>query len=54
MSVTIRNGNTYDFPLKKVLFHIVTHEVHHIGQLSVWSRETGRLFLHYIKAHLLF
>lgn len=25
----------------KVMMHIATHEVHHIGQLSVWSRELG-------------
>jgi uncharacterized damage-inducible protein DinB len=42
LSVTTRNGNRYDFPFNKVLLHIVTHEVHHIGQLSVWSREIGR------------
>ncbi|WP_035322669.1 DinB family protein [Peribacillus kribbensis] len=25
----------------KVLSHIASHEVHHIGQLSVWAREMG-------------
>lgn len=24
-----------------ILHHIVAHEIHHIGQLSVWSREIG-------------
>lgn len=26
----------------KVMVHIATHEVHHIGQMSVWAREMGR------------
>ncbi|MGX9134981.1 DinB family protein [Rummeliibacillus sp. JY-2-4R] len=29
------------FSYEKVLYHIITHEVHHIGQLSIWSRELG-------------
>jgi len=31
------------FSHTKVMMHIATHEVHHIGQLSVWSREIGRV-----------
>ena len=34
-----KTGQTYTFPYKKVLHHIITHEIHHIGQLSVWARE---------------
>lgn len=30
------------FSHEKVMLHIVTHEVHHIGQMSVWAREIGR------------
>ncbi len=26
----------------EVLRHMITHEIHHSGQLSVWSREIGR------------
>ncbi|MCA1322409.1 DinB family protein [Bacillus tianshenii] len=26
----------------EVMRHIIAHEIHHIGQLSVWSRELGR------------
>lgn len=41
-AVSISGKNEeYTFTYKKVLQHIVTHEVHHIGQLSVWSREIG-------------
>ena len=25
-----------------ILHHMVTHEIHHSGQLSIWSREIGR------------
>ena len=36
-----RNGTTNSFPYDKIIRHIVSHEIHHIGQLSVWSREIG-------------
>lgn len=26
----------------EVLRHVIAHEIHHIGQLSVWSRELGK------------
>ncbi|MFB9324543.1 DinB family protein [Paenibacillus aurantiacus] len=26
----------------EVMRHVIAHEIHHIGQLSVWSRELGR------------
>lgn len=29
------------FSYEKILDHIVTHEVHHIGQLTIWSRGLG-------------
>ncbi|MGM9922707.1 MAG: DinB family protein [Bacillus sp. (in: firmicutes)] len=37
-----RNGRSLSFTYGKALLHIITHEIHHIGQLSVWSREIGR------------
>lgn len=36
-----KNGTTYTFTAKKIILHIISHEIHHIGQLSVWSREIG-------------
>jgi uncharacterized damage-inducible protein DinB len=27
------------FSKNEVLHHIITHEIHHIGQLSIWARE---------------
>lgn len=34
-------NDKFKFSYEKVLYHIVTHEVHHIGQLSIWAREIG-------------
>lgn len=25
----------------RILRHLIAHEIHHIGQLSIWSREMG-------------
>jgi len=36
-----RNGTTKSFSYDKIITHIISHEIHHIGQLSVWSREIG-------------
>ncbi|MGG1630791.1 DinB family protein [Rossellomorea sp. NRS-1567] len=41
-NMTSRSGRTYNFTYKKVMQHVVTHEIHHIGQLSVWAREVGK------------
>ncbi|MGF3102794.1 DinB family protein [Rossellomorea sp. DUT-2] len=41
-NMTSRSGRTYNFTYKKVMQHVVTHEIHHIGQLSVWAREIGK------------
>ena len=40
-NMTSKSGKTYSFSYKKVVQHVVTHEIHHIGQLSVWAREIG-------------
>ena len=44
----IINGNNeieanrlYGFSFAEVIRHVIAHEIHHIGQLSVWSRELG-------------
>ena len=36
------NGETETFKYGEIMRHIIAHEIHHIGQLSVWSRELGR------------
>lgn len=34
-----KGGTSYSFTYGKIIRHLITHEVHHIGQLSIWSRE---------------
>lgn len=29
------------YAVNEIFHHIIAHEIHHIGQLSVWSRELG-------------
>ena len=29
------------YTVDEILHHIITHEIHHMGQLSVWARELG-------------
>ena len=36
-----KDGTLLSFTQKKILLHMITHEVHHVGQLSIWSRELG-------------
>jgi len=33
-----REAHTYG----EVMRHLIAHEIHHIGQLSVWAREIGK------------
>ena len=33
------DGETYK--IEDILHHIIAHEIHHIGQLSIWARELG-------------
>jgi uncharacterized damage-inducible protein DinB len=35
------NGQTYRFTYGEVICHVIAHEIHHVGQLSVWARELG-------------
>lgn len=42
IEVQRRAGSILEFTQKKILAHIITHEIHHIGQLSVWAREMQR------------
>ncbi|MFD1020983.1 DinB family protein [Thalassobacillus hwangdonensis] len=36
------NGKTFTYRYGEVMRHVIAHEIHHIGQLSIWSREIGR------------
>ncbi len=35
-------GEWYTYKFGEVLRHVIAHEIHHIGQLSIWAREIGR------------
>ncbi|GLX71275.1 DinB family protein [Paenibacillus glycanilyticus] len=35
-------GESVPHPYGEVMRHVIAHEIHHIGQLSVWSREIGK------------
>lgn len=39
IEVNRRDGTKLHFTQKKILAHLITHEIHHIGQLSIWARE---------------
>ncbi|SFS70598.1 DinB family protein [Paenibacillus sp. BC26] len=34
-------GETERFKYGEIMRHVIAHEIHHIGQLSIWSRELG-------------
>jgi uncharacterized damage-inducible protein DinB len=36
------DGGIETFTWGEVMRHIIAHEIHHIGQLSVWAREIGK------------
>jgi uncharacterized damage-inducible protein DinB len=35
------DGEMEAFTYGEILRHLIAHEIHHIGQLSVWAREVG-------------
>lgn len=39
ISVDWNPGDTFTYG--EIVRHVVAHEIHHVGQLSVWSRELG-------------
>ena len=36
------DGKIVTFTWGEIMHHIIAHEIHHIGQLSIWARETGK------------
>lgn len=36
------SGESVSFKYGAVMRHVIAHEIHRIGQLSVWSREIGQ------------
>ncbi|WP_163100433.1 DinB family protein [Peribacillus alkalitolerans] len=43
LQVTQRDGSIETFLWGEVMRHVIAHEIHHIGQISVWSREIGKV-----------
>lgn len=41
-SETNSSGQTENFKYGEIMRHIIAHEIHHIGQLSIWARELGK------------
>lgn len=41
LEIRRKDGTTKSLSFDKIISHIISHEIHHIGQLSVWSREIG-------------
>jgi uncharacterized damage-inducible protein DinB len=37
----IEKNKLDEFTYGEVIRHVIAHEIHHIGQLSIWSRELG-------------
>ncbi|WP_308639727.1 DinB family protein [Paenibacillus silvisoli] len=35
-------GEQESFRYGEIMRHVIAHEIHHIGQLSIWSREIGK------------
>ncbi|WP_243296733.1 DinB family protein [Bacillus litorisediminis] len=35
-------GKWETFQYGEIMRHVIAHEIHHIGQLSIWSREIGK------------
>ncbi|WP_123040477.1 DinB family protein [Cohnella candidum] len=42
LSELTSKGETVIFKYGEIMRHVIAHEIHHIGQLSVWSREVGK------------
>jgi uncharacterized damage-inducible protein DinB len=36
------DGSYSTFALGEILRHVIAHEIHHMGQLSIWAREVGK------------
>lgn len=39
---TREDGTVNTLAWGEIMRHVIAHEIHHIGQLSVWSREIGK------------
>lgn len=42
LTVPYKDGQMRSYRFGEIMRHVIAHEIHHIGQISVWSREIGR------------
>lgn len=42
LEVRRSNGELSRYKFGEITRHVIAHEIHHIGQMSVWARELGR------------
>ncbi|QSO54054.1 DinB family protein [Alicyclobacillus curvatus] len=42
ITATNSDGQSAVFRHGEIMRHLIAHEIHHVGQLSVWARELGR------------
>ncbi|PLR94188.1 DinB family protein [Bacillus sp. T33-2] len=35
------SGQPFEYKFGEIMRHMIAHEIHHVGQLSVWAREIG-------------
>src|SRR5690625_4094306 len=40
--ILTESDESESFKYGEVMRHVIAHEIHHIGQLSIWSRELGQ------------
>src|SRR5690606_22286862 len=40
-NIEVEEKRLDEFAYAEVIRHVIAHEIHHIGQLSVWARELG-------------
>jgi Uncharacterized protein conserved in bacteria len=43
LAETSPQGEPVSFKYGEIMRHVIAHEIHHVGQLSVWSREVGQV-----------
>lgn len=36
------DGSTVTYTWGEIMRHMIAHEIHHVGQLSIWAREIGK------------
>jgi uncharacterized damage-inducible protein DinB len=41
LKINSKNGKTFTFTYGKIMRHLISHKIHHIGQLSIWARSLG-------------